>query len=341
MSNIISGVSVSGQVFVLQDPIAIHNNGEYWTSAQTQNAINEAVSGLPTSGDVDIISGEVITIQTELNNKLDASAYTPTDLSNYDTKSEVNNKISSATSLVYNALTAHTANSDVHVTSAEKTTWDNKLDSSALNDYATKSYVSGYTYDKATIDEKIAGGGTFDPTQYYTKTQTDEKISQATSGKVDTSVFSAYSASVQTALDGKVDDAEITDMATKTWVGQQVYLTEHQSLSGYATTAVTTALSGAIDTKLDATAYTPTDLSNYYTKSETSGATEISTALGNKLDTSVFNSYSAATNTAISNKADSSSLNNYLLKSKIWCGTQAEYDLIITKDSETLYLIHS
>jgi hypothetical protein len=40
--------------------------------------------------------------------------------------------------------------------------------------------------------------------------------------------------------------------------------------------------------KLDASAYTPTDLSNYYTKSQTSGASEISTALGNKVDTSAY-----------------------------------------------------
>ena len=31
--------------------------------------------------------------------------------------------------------------------------------------------------------------------------------------------------------------SDITDMATKTWVGQQNYLTSHQSLSGYATEA--------------------------------------------------------------------------------------------------------
>ena len=37
--------------------------------------------------------------------------------------------------------------------------------------------------------------------------------------------------------------------------------------------------------KLDISAYTPTDLSNYYTKSETSGASEISTALGGKVNT--------------------------------------------------------
>lgn len=55
-------------------------------------------------------------------------------------------------------------------------------------------------------------------------------------------------------------------------------------LSNYYTKSETDDL---LDTKLDASAYTPTDLSNYYTKSETSGATEISTALGNKQDTLV------------------------------------------------------
>ena len=76
---------------------------------------------------------------------------------------------------------------------------DSKIPS--LSGYATKEYVSGYTYDKSTIDEKIAQGGTFDPTQYYTKTATDALLNE----------------------------------------------------------------------KLDATAYTPTDLSNYYTKDEVDG----------------------------------------------------------------------
>lgn len=43
---------------------------------------------------------------------------------------------------------------------------------------------------------------------------------------------------------------------------------------------------------------------------------------------------------AIENKVDYTTLNNYLLKSKIWCGTESEYNSIVNKDSETLYLIH-
>lgn len=54
--------------------------------------------------------------------------------------------------------------------------------------------------------------------------------------------------------------------------------------------------------KMDASAYTPTDLSNYYTKSETSGKTEISSALGAKLDSATYTAYTAATETALNGK---------------------------------------
>lgn len=49
--------------------------------------------------------------------------------------------------------------------------------------------------------------------------------------------------------------------------------------------AISAALNDLNERKMDASAYTPTDLTNYYTKSQTSGATEISTALGTKEDT--------------------------------------------------------
>lgn len=45
----------------------------------------------------------------------------------------------------------------------------------SLSGYATEQYVQNYTYDKATIDEKVAGGGSFDPTQYYTTANTYNK----------------------------------------------------------------------------------------------------------------------------------------------------------------------
>lgn len=42
----------------------------------------------------------------------------------------------------------------------------------------TDSAIAAYTYDKATIDQKVAEGGTFDPTQYYDKTATDNLLAK-------------------------------------------------------------------------------------------------------------------------------------------------------------------
>lgn len=301
------------------------------------------------------------TTPEEVQEMIDAS------LIPYSTTSEVDSMIdesvsgkadSSAVDTLNNTVTAHTADTAIHVTENEKAAWDNKSDfsgdyndltnkptiptvptsntaftndagyitSSAFDGYATEDYVtaatstkldvstfetysgnveteldgkqpigdyvtgsqmSAFTYDKQTIDEKIAEGGIFDPTQYYTTAQTysktetnnllDEKldataytptdlsnydtksevnakIEQATSGKVDTSTFNTYSGNVASALDGKVDDAEIADMATKTWVGNQGYLTEHQDISGKLDVSAFTAYSGAVDTTINSKA---------------------------------------------------------------------------------------
>ena len=51
--------------------------------------------------------------------------------------------------------------------------------SSQTSDFVTGEQLSSYTYDKATIDEKIAGGGIFDPTQYYTTAQTVNLVESA------------------------------------------------------------------------------------------------------------------------------------------------------------------
>ena len=62
---------------------------------------------------------------------------------------------------------------------------------------------------------------------------------------------------------------------------------------------IAAALNDLNGRKLDASAYTPTDLSNYYTKGETSGKTEIQTALSNKVDKTEYATFSATTNASI------------------------------------------
>lgn len=42
-----------------------------------------------------------------------------------------------------------------------------------ISDLVTETELENYTYDKKTIDEKVAQGGTFDPTNYYDKSDVD------------------------------------------------------------------------------------------------------------------------------------------------------------------------
>lgn len=89
-----------------------------------------------------------------------------------------------------------------------------------------------------------------------------------------------------------------------------------QDLSAPKTMELTQAQYDALAVKDTNTFYIITDaqgadLSNYYTKSETSGATEISTALNAKVDTTTYNTYTAATATEIGNKLATSDFNTY------------------------------
>ena len=140
-------------------------------------------------------------------------------------------------------------------------------------------------------------------------------------------------------------------------------------LSNYYTKSETDDL---LDTKLDVSAYTPTDLSNYYTKSETSGATQISTALNAKQNTlvagdnitisgNVISASGGAASSAITSgdtnavaggavyskfdeveqvtAAALNALNDNFGGLKLVKLTQAEYDALTTKDTNTLYVI--
>lgn len=87
------------------------------------------------------------------------------DASNYYTKEEVNAE------LAKKADTATTyTKSEVDAELAKKA---NTADTYTKT--ATDEKIAAYTYDKATIDQKISDSGTFDPTQYYTKSQTYSK----------------------------------------------------------------------------------------------------------------------------------------------------------------------
>ena len=267
MANI-TKIRISGSTYSIIDETAIHSLAGYSTTSEMNAAITAATDalaqsiaeqGYQTSGDV----------QNAISGKADTSAVTSLN----------------------NVVTAHTANTDVHVTTADKTAWNAKVDTSDLAGYAdavkydtqskymkfyhggtggtevfsfdaspflvdgmiesveitsvtsggsevqvleitwnsaaggqvtdipltaifdpanyyttaqTQAYVTGYTYDKATIDQKISQSGTFDPTQYYDTAHTYSKteVNTLLDGKANASTTYTKT-EVDSALAGK------------------------------------------------------------------------------------------------------------------------------------------
>ena len=136
-------------------------------------------------------------------------------------------------------------------------------------------------------------------------THTNKTYLDSITGTVGTMVYenaSSYSSATQvsTALADKVDKTEYATFSAAT-------NTSIEDLSGQSETVAAT-LNDLNAKKLDTTAYTPVDTSLYYKKTETSGATEIQTALNGKVDTTALSNkvdkteyatFSAATNASI------------------------------------------
>lgn len=99
---------------------------------------------------------------------LDQNYITGVDLSNYALKEEIPSLDGYATEQWVedkHYLTQHQDLSDYAL----------KSEIPDISGLASETYVNSYTYDKATIDQKIGEGGQFDPTQYYTTAQTYNK----------------------------------------------------------------------------------------------------------------------------------------------------------------------
>ena len=266
MANI-SKLRLSGVTYTIVDESAIHDLSNYYTTAQTDSQITAATSAL-------------------------AQAI---EEAGYQNASQVNAAITAVTNPINATLTAHTANTEIHVTLANKEAWNAKLDAEdveglfgyseydsethrinfkntstgsvlsyidaspfivdgmvqnvevkdvtiegetvkclvisfntdagkqdinipisqvfdASNYYTkaqTESYVQGYTYDKDTIDQKVAEGGKFDPTQYYNKTATDNLLANKadtattyTKTEVDNAITAATSTKQDTLVSG-------------------------------------------------------------------------------------------------------------------------------------------
>lgn len=217
----------------------------FYTKYQTDMRIEEAISGITVSGITEEQAEEMIEEAT--SGKANSS--------DVYTKQE-------SDALLANKQDELTAGTGIDITNNVISVTGGIITSGDVIDV-----VSGYTYDKATIDEKVASGGTFNPTQYYNTAQTNSLIESAV-----------------TRVEGEIPS--LSGYATEQWVLDKNYITG-VDLSDYSTTdevnsAITQATSGKANS------------SDVYLKSETSGATEIQNALNAKADP-----YSAGTGISI------------------------------------------
>ena len=280
MANNISKIRLSGVTYTIVDETAIHDLSNYYTTAQTNSQITAATSALAQ------------TIEE----------------AGYQNASQVNAAITAVTNPINATLTAHTANTEIHVTLANKDAWNAKLDAEDIeglfgyseydsethrinfkntstgsvisyidaspfivdgmvqnveikdvtieggsvkclvisfntdagkqdinipisqvfdaSNYYTKaqtdSAIAAYTYDKATIDQKVAEGGTFDPSLYYNKTATDallaNKADTATT-YTKTEVDNAITAATSTKQDTLVSGTNIKTVGAQSVLG--------------------------------------------------------------------------------------------------------------------------
>ena len=217
------------------------------------------------------------------------SAEAGVDLTNYYTKSEVDQKIADISiNDVSVDLTNYYTKPEVDELIPDTSGF---ITVSALTDYATKADLSTAIagidvsvdlsdyYNKSEIDTKldelVIGDASVDLSNYYTKSQVDQKISN------DTSLFITR-ADLSTAIDGIDVSVDLTNYYTKSEVDELIpdtsgFLTGNDvstfitvnALSDYATktdistfvtaTDLSTAIAG-IDASVD--------LSNYYTKDD-------------------------------------------------------------------------
>ena len=217
-------------------------------------------------------AANIADLEVAVNNKLDATAYTPTDLSAYAKTADVNRAIENAVTPKANAADVYTKGMVDNALATKQDKGDYALRSEIP---AVPTNVSDFTNDaeyqtKANVNDAIQAIVGAAPEALDTLGEIADKL------KNGDDVVAALTVTVS-------EKANSADVYTKTEIDNKGYLTEHQSLSAYSTTeqvnaAINEAVApkansadvyakGEVDAKLndklDASAYTKTDLSAY------------------------------------------------------------------------------
>lgn len=235
----------------------------------------------------------------------------------------------SAVTAVNDALTAHTANTSIHVTSAEKTTWNNKSDFSGdYNDLTNKptiptvpTNISDFTNDAGYITNA-------DITGKADTSAVTAAIDAAVSGKVDTSAITTAITSGST--DSEIPTAKAVYDATQSGGGGMDDDTQQ---------LISTAFNDLNDRKADLT-----ELTKYQKKGDYVKTSTLAETLSDYMTNDAFDEYATANDEYLTAKERIISgalndLNDKFGGIRLVKISQAEYDAIATKDSSTLYII--
>ena len=288
---------------VIAESLVDLNDRKLDASAYTPTDLTNYYTKSETSGATEIAAA--------FNDKLDASAYTPTDLTNYYTKSETSGATELATAFngKQNVLTAGEGidiTNDVISVTGGSTDIEEQLEviAASLNDLEDRKLDKTEIPDLGNLEEVIAAA--LNDLEERKANEADlEEIGEATAyalndlecRKADNDEveeqFEVIAASLNDLEDRKLDKTEIPDLGNLEEVIAAALndLEERKADKDELDDefeSITSSLNDINDNKLDVSAYTPVDLSNYYTKSETSGASEVADALNDKLDTSAY-----------------------------------------------------
>ena len=250
----------------------------YYTSAQTNNVIYDAVSGKADSSAVTAqisevkaqieaeIPSKVSDLENDLNFVNSGDVKTQVESYNYINSGQAQTQIDNSISgkLDTDIFTAYTANT--------KTELNNKQDASGMTAYATTAFTEN-TYAKIgdipTKTSDLTNDSGFITDAALSGYATEQYVDNSVSGKVDNSALTQYYTSAQT--DTAIQNAT-NGLASEEWVNNQGFLKEHQSLSAYSTTeqmnqaigSATAATTGWVESQgylkehQSLSAYTPT-----------------------------------------------------------------------------------
>lgn len=225
MANI-DKIKVGNTLYDIVDATAIHSLEGYATT----NDVTAATSALAT----EIANQHYQTatdVQNAISGKADTTAVTAAlsakyGAAAYDSQTQrINFYADSTTGTVLSYIDASAFVKDAFLDTVEVQTID-----------GTPYLVFTWNTDAGKEVTRIPFGEVFNPSDYWTSAQTQSAITQATSGKVETSVYNSYTAATDTAISGKqatlVSGTNIKTINNTSLLGSGDISTLQASISG-------------------------------------------------------------------------------------------------------------